>query len=114
MSSLSGGSGILRPASAFTSCSAQPRSDTSAPAVSSTSNTAAVAVNLWPPSVALALPSAPTTFTSSPIQLLIADGVIESATAHSAPSCSRLTGGHISPARAPKRTAPPLSGFHVR
>ena len=38
---------------------------------------AAVARSLWSPSVAASVPSAATGRTSSPIQLLIADGVIE-------------------------------------
>ena len=54
------------------------------------------------------------TLTSSPIQLLIADGVIVSVTAQSGPECSSDTGGHISPARAENLTGPPASGLKDR
>ncbi len=46
------------------------------------------ASNLW-----LTRASAPTTFTSSPTQLLIAEGVMVSATAQLGPSCSSEIGG---------------------
>ena len=67
-------------------------------------NTATVAAIRPPASGVDAVPSAATTFTSSPTQLLIADGVIVSATDQAGPVCSSEIGGHIRPSRPPSRT----------
>src|SRR5438270_696865 len=79
---------------------AHPRKVNRVAEVSFAAKRAAVARSLCEPQSTCRLASAESGLTSSPIQLLMADGVTESLTCQSAPSCSRLTGGHISPARA--------------
>ena len=56
----------------------------------------------------------PADLTSSPIQLLIADGVIVSRTLHSGPLCSSEIGGQNNPARAEIVTLPIGIGLNVR
>ena len=64
------------------SCSAQPRKVSSVPDVSLAAMTAAVARSLCVAKLAATVASAASGRTSSPIQLLIAEGVMESARAN--------------------------------
>ncbi len=80
-------------APALTSSKPQPRKVRSVPEVSLSPNTAPVAEISWLPNRWLTVASAPATFTSSPTQELMAEGVIVSATSQVAPSCSWEIGG---------------------
>jgi hypothetical protein len=93
MKALSGGSGKAPPITAFWSPNAQPRIDSRVPEVSFQPNAATVADSSCPPISTVALPSIPPVRSSSPTQVLIAEGVMLSETTQAPPSCSWLIGG---------------------
>src|SRR5947209_4673824 len=89
------------------SCRAHPRKDSRVPEVSFQPNTPAVALKSCSPRLARAVASAPITFTSSPTQELMADGVMVLTALQAPPvECSREISGHIRPTRPDSLTGP--------
>ena len=107
MNGLSGGNGKWPKTVAFSLCKAQPRNESSVPAVSSKPKTDPVNAIMLSPIEVLTVPSTPSTFTSSPTHELIAEGVIVLTVLHAPPVvCSSEISGHMIPARIEKPTGP--------